>query len=64
MIGQVCARKRGFQKTSVHLQAPAGEDSERLRGMLWARPVMTVTESRLGLLVAGSCECLVALGTQ
>jgi len=45
------ARKGGFQK--IHLRAPAGEETA-WPGMLWAHPVMTVTQSGLGLLVSGS----------
>jgi len=34
----------------MHLRAPAGEYTEKLRGMLWAHPVITVTQWGLGLL--------------
>jgi len=44
-------RKGGFQK--IHLRAPAGEE-RAWHGMLWAHPVMTVTQSGLGVLVSGS----------
>ena len=44
-------RKGGFQK--FHLRAPAGEETA-WHGMLWAHPVMIVTQSGLGLLVSGS----------
>jgi len=37
----------------IHLQTPGGEKTV-WSGMLWAHPVMTVTQSRLGLLVSGS----------